>query len=76
MGLERNNIHAFKKKEKDMESLDDLRKSPSIQKNKVEFILVTDGLEFQAGNIITGETIECGYKDFHNYFVFSFASKY
>ncbi|WGD33942.1 DNA methyltransferase [Olleya sp. YS] len=69
--LQRNNIHILtSKKGKVTESLEILRNSPSTQKSKVEFILATDGLDFQAENIITGETVVCEYKDFHNYFGF------
>lgn len=69
--LQRNNIHILSSKiGKVNESLETLRNSPSTKKNKAEFILATDGLDFQAENIITGETVVCEYKDFHNYFGF------
>lgn len=69
--LQRNNIHILSsEKGKVTESLEALRNSPSTKKNKAEFILATDGLDFQAENIITGETIVCEYKDFHDYFGF------
>ncbi|MFD2543783.1 class I SAM-dependent DNA methyltransferase [Lacinutrix gracilariae] len=69
--LQRNNIHILSsKKGKVNESLETLRNSPSTKKNKAEFILATDGLDFQAENVITGETVVCEYKDFHNYFGF------
>ncbi|WP_288954490.1 DNA methyltransferase [uncultured Polaribacter sp.] len=69
--LQRNNIHILSSKKGEVnESLETLRNSPSTKKNKVEFILATDGLDFQAENIITGETVVCEYKDFHNYFGF------
>lgn len=69
--LQRNNIHILSsEKGKVTESLEALRNSPLTKKNKAEFILATDGLDFQAENIITGETIVCEYKDFHNYFGF------
>ena len=69
--LQRNNIHILVSEEgKVTESLELLRNSPSTKKNKVEFILVTDGVEFQSENILSGETVACEYKDFHNYFGF------
>lgn len=69
--LQRNNIHILSSKiGKVTESLKALRNSPSTKKNKAEFILATDGIDFQAENIITGETVACEYKDFHNYFGF------
>ena len=47
--LQRNNIHILtSKKGKVTESLEILRNSSSTQKSKVEFILATDGLDFQA----------------------------
>ncbi len=69
--LQRNNIHiAVSKNGKVVETLERLRKSPSTKKNKAEFILATDGLDFQAENILSGETVVCEYADFHNYFGF------
>jgi len=69
--LQRNNIHiATSEKGKVSETLDTLRKSPSTKKSKAEYILATDGLDFQAENIFNGETVACEYKDFHNYFGF------
>lgn len=69
--LQRNNIHILScKKGKVTESLETLRNSPSTKKNKAEFILAADGLDFQAENMLTGETVACEYKDFHNYFGF------
>ncbi|APQ18597.1 class I SAM-dependent DNA methyltransferase [Maribacter hydrothermalis] len=69
--LQRNNIHiATCKKGKVSETLDVLRKSPSTTKSKAEYILATDGLDFQAENIFSGETVACEYEDFHNYFGF------
>lgn len=69
--LQRNNIHiATSKKGKVSETLEILRKSPATKKSKAEYILATDGLDFQAENIFSGETVACEYKDFHNYFGF------
>jgi hypothetical protein len=69
--LQRNNIHIAVSKFGDVsEALELLRKSPSTKKNKVEFILATNGVDFQAENIFSGETVVCEYKDFHNYFGF------
>lgn len=69
--LQRNNIHILSsKKGKVAESLEALRNSSSTKKSKAEFILATDGLDFQAENILSGETVVCEYKDFHNYFGF------
>ena len=69
--LQRNNIHILTTVDgKVIESLNSLRTSPSTKKNKAEFILATDGIDFQAENMFTGETVACEYKDFHNYFGF------
>jgi len=69
--LQRNNIHILSsKKGRVTESLETLRKSPSTKKHKAEFILATDGKEFQAENVFSGETVVCEYADFHNYFGF------
>jgi hypothetical protein len=69
--LQRNNIHIATSEEgKVSETLETLRKSPSTKKSKAEYILATDGLDFQAENIFNGETVACEYKDFHNYFGF------
>lgn len=69
--LQRNNIHILTSPKGNVtESLESLSNSPATKKSKAEFILATDGLDFQAENIITGETVVCEYKDFHNYFGF------
>lgn len=64
--LQRNNIHiAVSDNGKVEETLKLLRKSPETGKAKAQFILATDGLEFQAENMISGETVVCEYNDFH-----------
>jgi len=69
--LQRNNIHiSASVKGQVGKVLVNLRNSPSTKKNKAEFILATDGHEFQAENVLSGETVACEYKDFHNYFGF------
>ena len=69
--LQRNNVHILSSENgKVTESLEALRNSSTTKKSKAEFILATDGLDFQAENILTGETVVCEYKDFHNYFGF------
>lgn len=69
--LQRNNIHiAVADIGKVEDNLTLLRESPETKKAKAQFILSTDGQEFQAENIISGETLVCDYKDFHEYFSF------
>lgn len=69
--LQQNNIHiATCNVGKVSELLIKLKESPSTTKGKVKFILATDGVEFQAEDIVSGETIVCEYTAFHNYFGF------
>lgn len=69
--LQRNNIHiAVSDPGNVEETLTLLRETPESKKSKAQFILATDGEEFQAENIISGETLVCEYKDFHEYFSF------
>lgn len=69
--LQRNNIHiAVSDTGKVTDTLTLLRETPETKKSKTQFILATDGQEFQAENIISGETLVCEYKDFHEYFSF------
>ncbi|SEB20877.1 class I SAM-dependent DNA methyltransferase [Pedobacter hartonius] len=52
------------------ETLFKLKESPATTKAKVKFILATDGSEFQAEDLNSGETVVCDYSAFHNYFGF------
>ncbi|MGA1263192.1 MAG: class I SAM-dependent DNA methyltransferase, partial [Prochlorothrix sp.] len=47
-----------------------LRESPATTKHKAKFILATDGEDFQAENLVEGETIACDYPKFADYFGF------
>jgi hypothetical protein len=47
-----------------------LRNSPATTKAKAKFILATDGTEFEAENITSGDTVACGFKDFPDHFGF------
>jgi hypothetical protein len=53
-------------------TLDALRKSEATQnkRNKVRFLLATDGEAFEAEDLETGETVACAYADFPNHFGF------
>lgn len=53
--------------------LEKLRSSPATAKHKAKFILATDGQDFQAEDMGTGETVACEYKDFPNHFGFFLA---
>ena len=71
--LQRNNIHiATCVDGKVTDTLKLLHTSPETAKAKAKFILVTDGREFQAENLNSGEIIACEYKDFHEHFSFFF----
>ena len=69
--LQRNNIHiAVCEAGEVSNTLNQLRESPQTTKAKAKLILATDGKEFQAEDINSGETVACEYADFHNYFGF------
>jgi len=69
--LQQNNIHiAVCEEGKVQETYDLLRKSPSTTRAKAKFVLATDGIDFQAEDINSGETVICKYSDFHNHFGF------
>jgi hypothetical protein len=50
-----------------------LRKSPATAKAKAKFILATDGVDFEAEELTSGETVACAYKDFPDHFGFFLA---
>lgn len=69
--LQQNNIHiAVCEEGKVLETLNKLKESPATTKAKVKFILATDGKEFQAEDVNSGETVACDYPAFHNHFGF------
>lgn len=53
-----------------LNKLDKLRNSAATVKQKVKFIVATDGEEFQAEDLTSGETFACAFKDFPNHFGF------
>src|SRR3954470_10396376 len=60
--LQRNNIHISVCREGGVSAtLDALRESPATGKQKVKFILATDGKTFEAENLADGETVACDY---------------
>ncbi len=72
--LQRNNIHLKVCAEGEVTAtLTALRKSGATGRQKVKFILATDGLDFEAENLVDGETIACAYPDFHDHFGFFLA---
>jgi hypothetical protein len=67
--LQRNNIHIAVCNAGDTNAtLDKLRASPATEKAKAKFILATDGVDFVAEDLTTGETVACTYSDFPNHF--------
>jgi hypothetical protein len=51
-------------------TLASLKASPATAKAKVKFTLATDGRDFEAEDLTTGETIACAYRDFPDHFGF------
>lgn len=47
-----------------------LKASPATAKAKAKFILATDGVDFEAEDLISGETVACAFKDFPDHFGF------
>ena len=52
------------------ESLLALKDSPATKKAKAKFVLATDGISFEAEDLIGGETVACEFKDFPDHFGF------
>ena len=72
--LQINNIHlATCALGKVNETLAALRQSPATSKNKAKFILASDGEDFQAEDLTSGDTLACAYRDFPNHFGFFLA---
>ena len=69
--LQRSNIHIATSNPGEVaDTLTALRASPKTASNKAKFILATDGEEFQAEDLTSGETIACDFADFPNHFGF------
>lgn len=52
------------------ETLAALKASPATAKAKAKFILATDGVDFEAEDLASGETVACAFKDFPDHFGF------
>ena len=57
------------------QTLTALRDSPKTAGNKAKFILASDGAEFQAEDLGTGEIVACNYADFPDHFGFFLRSR-
>ena len=69
--LQRNNIHITACAEGEVtKTLHKLKISPATSKAKAKFVLATDGIDLEAEDLISGETVACAYKDFPNHFGF------
>ncbi len=69
--LQRNNIHlAVCAKGEVSKKLADLKASPATAKGKVKFILATDGVDLEAEDLTSGETVASSYADFPDHFGF------
>jgi hypothetical protein len=69
--LQANNIHFVTSDTGQVtETLAALKASPATVKAKAKFILATDGVDFEAENLASGETIACAYKNFPDHFGF------
>ncbi|PXX16097.1 type II restriction/modification system DNA methylase subunit YeeA [Nitrosomonas ureae] len=69
--LQQNNIHIKVCATGEvLKTLEVLKNSPATSRQKAKFVLATDGEEFQAENMISGETVACAYRDFPDHFGF------
>lgn len=69
--LQRNNIHIKVCAVGEVSAtLTALRESPATARHKVKFILATDGISFEAENLVDGETLACDYAHFADHFGF------
>ncbi|MDC1213865.1 lactate dehydrogenase [Rhodospirillales bacterium] len=69
--LQRNNIHVAVCKEGGVsDTFAALKASSATVKGKVKFIFATDGVEVEAEDMNSGETVVCAYADFPNKFAF------
>lgn len=69
--LQTNNIHiATCESGQVPQTLKALKASPATAKAKAKFILATDGADFEAEDLTSGDTIACAFKDFPDHFGF------
>ena len=69
--LQTNNIHiAVSSPGAVTKTLAALKASPATVKAKAKYILATDGTDFEAEDLETGDTLACAYKDFPDRFGF------
>ena len=69
--LQRNNIHIKVCSSGGVgNALTELKNSSATAKGKVKIILATDGQDFEAEDLNSGETVACDYVEFHDHFGF------
>jgi hypothetical protein len=69
--LQTNNIHlAVCPPGEVTKTLAALKASPATARAKAKFTLATDGTDFEAEDLTTGETVACAYRDFPDHFGF------
>jgi len=69
--LQTNNIHIATCDTRQItKTLKALKESPATSKAKAKFILATDGVDFEAEDLASGETVACAYKEFPDHFGF------
>ncbi len=67
--LQTNNIHIKVADEGAVtETLIALKESPATARNKAKFIVATDGIDFQAEDLNSGDVVACKYADFPDHF--------
>ncbi len=69
--LQTNNIHIVVcPTGETTKTLTALKASPATTRTKVRFILATDGADFEAEDLTSGETVACAYRNFPDHFGF------
>lgn len=69
--LQTNNIHILTCDAGQVtRTLKALKESPATAKARAKFILATDGVDLEAEDLTSGETVACAYKDFPDHFGF------
>lgn len=69
--LQTNNIHiAVAESGAVSKTLEALKASPATSRSKAKFILATDGKDFEAEDLQSGETVACAYQNFPDHFGF------
>lgn len=69
--LQTNNIHIVACDSGQVtNTLKALKDSPATARAKAKFILATDGADFEAEDLASGETVACAFKDFPDHFGF------